>query len=173
MLHVGRSTLLLIALIGTATSVLAAQTNFAPTAQMGDQQWPLKNVTTSNTTETATYLAPNDNTNNPTAKLIIQKISLNIGKGIVPAAVAQNEVIQLNKSKHAATIVLIDTRPLEAIADLRIQLEPGKQREDIQRIIFNPEHTVTYIMHYGVNGEMNAGTRDFIIKALKNINPPA
>lgn len=154
------------------TSYADDKTSFPSSLSLGDQQWPLKNVASNGNTETATYLPPNDNANAPSAKVMIQKIKLNIGKGIVPAAVAQNEVVQLNKTKHNASIIILETHPLEVIADLRLQIEPGKQRQDIQRIIFNPEHTVTVIMHYGINGEMNAGTRNFIIKALKNITPP-
>lgn len=147
--------------------------DFPPTIQVKDQQWNLKNVGGNSSTKVATYVAPNDvANNNPATKIIIQKIKLSVNKGIIPAAVAENEINALTKTGHKASVIMIESRPLEAIADLHIETKPGQPREDIQRIIFNPDHTFTIIMHYGMNGEMNPTMRNDMIKVLKDINPP-
>lgn len=144
--------------------------NLPPTLALDDEIWELGYSHEDNDIKTGNYVTNNENMNNWTQLVTIQKFKYYFPKEVAPVVFANNEIMQLKNKHYSLIYTVIESNPQEAMIEFRILKPESEQQDELQRLIRTVDNELV-VFHYAIRKQdMGVTERNNWITLLKNMN---
>ncbi len=126
---------------------ISSPVNLPTTLNFADEIWQLGYSHEDNDIKMGEYVTNNENVNNWTRLVTVQKFKFLFPKEVTPVVFANDEIAQLKNKQYAVAYNIIESNPQEATIEFRIIKPESEQQDELQRLIRTPDDELV-IFHY-------------------------